>query len=286
MAENAPTSFLRKRIAGIPVLYLAGGAAVVLAVIAFRMRQSEDPSEDGVSPSTDVPTEEIQNDMVNAADGTNYDPFVAKGSITAAPADQVTPDPPKVEETNEDWLKKGVQWQINTKGQSAGVAQEALQAYLRGSQLSIAQGAIRDSTIKEFGLPPDPPDRTSTAPAPGPTLAPAKSQGPLPRYHKVINTNDDTFAKIARIYYPTYDDTSVDLLEKANVGRLANAGPFRAGTTVYVPKYNVPKYYTATEKTDTAAEIGKKHGVSALAIQRMNDGMKFPVKKGTRVRVA
>ena len=38
MTENPPTSFLRRKVAGIPVIYLLGAAAAALAVLAYRMK--------------------------------------------------------------------------------------------------------------------------------------------------------------------------------------------------------------------------------------------------------
>lgn len=280
MAENPPTSFLRRKVAGIPVIYLLGAAAVALAVLAWRMQNAPDSDvEPGAEAASDaVPMETVQN---NSDVNTDYDGFVAKSSITAAPAEKVEEEKP--EETNAQWLKKSVEWRVS-QGASGGTVQAALQAYLSGATLSVEQGAERDKAIKQFGLPPDPPEKTGTAVA-APVIAPAKSQGTLPRYHKVVNTNDDTFADIARIYYPTYDATSVTLIANANRGRLVGSGPFKAGTSVYVPKYAVPKYYTSTKKTNTASEIAKKNGISVSALTALNPGMKFPLKSGTRVRV-
>ena len=278
MVDTPPTSVLRRRVAGIPVLYLAGGAVVILAVVAWRMRASnpETPSED---TGNDVPMETNQNDEAQL-DSDGYAAFTAKGSITAAPPEKIETEKP--EETNSTWLKKAVEARVK-EGASAGTVQNALQAYLAGAQLTYAQGQERDRAIKTFGLPPNPPDQTNPVGAPA---APAKSQGPLPRGHKVTNGNDDTYAEIARIYYPTADSASVTLIANANRSRLTGTGPFSPGTIVQVPKYSVPKYYTSTKKTDTAAEIAKKNATSSSAIITLNPGMKFPVKAGTRVRVA
>ena len=274
---DGQSSFLRRRVAGIPVLYIFGAVAVVLAVLAWRMRDAPEP--DVPSSGSDVPMETQQNDP--DAELKAYEGFVAKSSITAAPAEK--PDDVIPEETNATWLKKAVEWRVS-QGASGGAVQAALQAYLSGATLSIEQGAERDKAIKQFGLPPEPPEKTGTVNSPTP-IAPAKSQGVLPRYHRVVNTNDDTFVEVARIYYPTYDKSSVDLIRRYNYGRLVGTGPFKPGTTIYVPKYNVPKYYTSTKKTDTAKEIAKKNGLPVNALYALNPGMKFPLKSGTRVRV-
>ena len=282
MAETstAKPSIWRRKIAGIPVIYLAGAIVGVLAIIAFRMRNTnaETPM------ANDVPMETDQNTEADTFD-TNYDAsyaaFQTKGSITAAAPETATQEP--VVETNESWLAKAVQWNIK-KGVTAGTAQNALQTYLSGSDLTVEQSTIRDNTIAEFGLPPDPPSRTSATPnAATPTAA--RNQGPLPRAHRIESASDNTYAKIASIYYPSSDKTSVDLLRNANRGRLVTDGPWRVGTYVQVPKYVTPKYYMSTKKTDTEAEIAAKNGISRPSLRALNPGMKFPVKAGTRVRV-
>ena len=272
------TSIWRRKVAGIPVIYLAGAIVGVLAIIAFRMRNTnaETPMADNVPMETDQNTEADTFD-------TNYDAsyaaFQTKGSITAAAPETATQEP--VVETNETWLSKAVQWNIKN-GVTAGTAQNALQTYLAGSSLTAEQAVIRDNTIAEFGLPPDPPYQTSATPKATPS---ARNQGPLPRYHKIESTSDNTYAKIASIYYPSSDKTSVDLLRNANRGRLVTDGPWRIGTTVSVPKYVIPKYYTSTKKTNTAKEIASKNGISTASLTALNPTVKFPVKAGTRIRV-
>lgn len=271
-------SFLRKRVAGIPVAYLLGGGVVVLAVVAWRMKSTSGEDTD------DIPMEEEQNQdaRIDLDTGQGYDAFVAKGSITAAPAPKPEDNTP--EETNNTWLKKAVEWRVS-QGASAGTVQNALQAYLAGAQLSAAQGAERDRAVKQFGLPPDPSEKTNAISAP--ISAPiARSQGPLPRYHKVTNSSDDTFVELAKIYYPTADRTSVTLIAEQNRYRLVGSGPFKPGTQVKVPAYRAPKYYTSTKKTNTLSEIARKNGLSKSNVQAFNPGMKFPLKSGTRVRVA
>lgn len=271
-------SFWRRKIAGIPMIYLVGAIVGVLAIVAFRMRNTN--ADDTMA--ADVPMETDQNSEADQFDdkyNTSYDAFTTKGSISAADPGQTTQE--AIVETNETWLAKAVPWNIK-KGVSAGTAQNALQAYLAGSNLTMEQSTIRDQTIAEFGLPPDPPSRTSATPTTTPT---ARNQGPLPRYHKIESTSDNTYAKIASIYYPSSDTTSVTLLRNANKGRLVTDGPWKIGATVYVPKYVVPKYYISTKKTNTATEIAKKNGISTASLTALNPGVKFPVKAGTKIRV-
>ncbi len=273
--------FMRRRVVGVPVMYWLLGGVGVLAIVAYRMRTTSDNSADS---EPDVPLGDQQNDTATGDPDADYSPFNTRASIVANPIDRVPVDQPEIEMTNALWLKKAVEWRVS-KGQSGGTVQAALQAYLNGDRLTIEQGQERDLAIKEFGLPPDPPSTTSTDPTPV-MAAPAKAQGPLPRYHTIINSNDDSYAKLASIYYPTSNADSVNTIERANIGKLSGVGPFRSGTRVYVPVYRVPVYYTSTKKTNTAAEIARKNGTNTAALYALNDRMKFPVKAGTRVRVA
>lgn len=293
MADTSTSSgsFWRRKIAGIPMIYLAGGIVAILAIVAFRMRNTNSDSD-----TVDQPMETDQNSDSDAASDydtafdqsvADYSGFTAKGSVTAAPADNTGATSEPVVETNETWLAKAVQWNI-TKGVSAGAAQSALQAYLNGSNLTHDQGTIRDNTVKEFGLPPDPPSSTNATPNPPTAATPspiARRQGPLARNHKVMNTSENTYAKLAALYYPTADATSIALIRRANVGKLVGDGPFAIGTLVRIPQYVAPKYYTSTKKTDTLKEIAAKNGISQDGVRALNPGMKFPVKSGTRVRV-
>ena len=94
--EDAPaTGIMRRRVAGIPVVYLAGGGVIVLAIVAWRMRTANDAPAD----NADVPMDEAQNDTANdEIDSAGYDAFTAKTSITAAPPEKE--DPIEVVETN------------------------------------------------------------------------------------------------------------------------------------------------------------------------------------------
>ena len=281
--SNPPTgkSFWRRRVAGIPVIYLAAGIVAILAIVAFRMRNTNADT----TMAEDVPMEADQNseaDQFDTAYDASYAQFSTKGSITAVPAESANQD--SVVETNETWLSKAVAWNIQ-KGVSAGTAQNALQAYLSGADLTATQGVIRDNTVKEFGLPPDPPSMTNPTPATPSASDIPRRQGPLARTHIVKNASENTYAKLAALYYPTADSTSIALIRSKNVGRLASDGPFAVGTGVRIPQYVVPKYFMSTKKVDTAREIAAKNGISDDAIRALNPGAKFPVKSGTRVRV-
>jgi len=142
-----PGSLSRKKVLGIPALYLAGGFVVVLAIIAWRAKTTKAvDTAVAAAPATPATTGTIGGDVY---------PTMPQGTVIVAPAatgglagtnSSIT--------TNDDWVKAGTAALI-TKGYSAGDAQYTLQLYLDGSQLSVDQGKARDLVITELGLPPN-----------------------------------------------------------------------------------------------------------------------------------
>jgi hypothetical protein len=154
-----------------------------------------------------------------------------------------------------------------------------LSRYVEGQDLSYTQGEMRDKAVGHFGLPPEPITPGSTKDAPG------KRQGNPPITHTVKGSNDNTYTKLANLYYSRSDSAAIDLLQRDNVNRLGHAGPWPVGTRVTVPKWQSPKYAYARKGMTTLAQFAARNSVTKTAILEMNDGMKFPVKYKTRVRV-
>ena len=139
-----PGSLSRKKVLGIPALYLAGGFVVVLAIIAWRAKTTK--AVDTAATATTTPVATLGGDLY---------PTMPQGTVIVAPAatgglagtnSSIT--------TNDDWVKAGTAYLI-TQGYSAGDAQFMLQTYLDGAQLSIDQGKARDIVITQIGLPPN-----------------------------------------------------------------------------------------------------------------------------------
>lgn len=152
--ETPSVSSLRSRkILGVPVLYLAGAGVAVLAVYAWRLKPAANTPADTASEPTDGP----------APAGEYLYPAMPSGTVVVAPSDAPLSGNASVG-TNEEWLRAGVAYLI-ADGMGGGQAQEILQAYLEGAQLSYTQGQVRDKVIAELGLPPFPPYTGGTAPA-------------------------------------------------------------------------------------------------------------------------
>jgi hypothetical protein len=155
---------IHKRVGGVPVLYLASAAVILLAFYAWKAK---------TKPSITPTAVTVAADSTTAAGGyTNTGalfPAANLGTVVVAPAAiGVTPSTPSTSDpatitSNDVWLSKGVAY-LGTKGVSGGAAQAALQAYLTDNQLSTVQGTYRDQVISSLGLPPYPPTATIDRP--------------------------------------------------------------------------------------------------------------------------
>lgn len=271
---------LSKKYFGVPLVYFAGLFVAVLLIVAWKLKNADTPTTDGDTPPTDASG---TTDILAPTDGTggdgNYDGFVANPPPAYTQVAQDTAATTTVD-TNQAWLSRATTWAITQNLGGAGTVQSALDSYLNGSQLSYAQGQIRDAVIKQFGLPPEPPTPGGTS------IAPAKRQGNPPTYHTVQGANDNGITEIATLYYGGGGAAAgIDQIQISNP-KLPPGGPYPVGTRIFIPAFHNPTYYTATKSVTTLHEFAVKGGTSSTNIQQLNDGMKFPVKVGTKVRIS
>jgi hypothetical protein len=261
------SNILKKKVAGVPVVYPAAAFVLVLVFFAWKMK-SADATPDGDLP---IGTDE-EGTAVGEAD---YSGLKSNGTVTVQQGQDPATVTPVVVKTNDTWIADGVNYLV-TNGYSGGAAQSALSKYINSQQLSYEEGQMRDLVIKQYGLPPEPF-------APGSTgQKPASRQGTPPLYHTIQSGNDNTYTKLAQLYYAKTDSASVALIS----GHNANAGALTTGTRVFIPKYATPKYITATKSTDQIGEVAAKNGKSKTEIHALNPTLVFPVKIGTKIRVA
>jgi hypothetical protein len=260
-----------KKVFGVPVLYLALLVVVVLAYFAWKLKPFR---EDPVTPDDATGDDEAAQDAANA----DYSSLATNGTVTVS--QQGSPDitTPVVVATNERWLSNGVNF-LTSKGlATGGDAQEALQMYLNGDQLSYKQGQLRDAVIAQYGLPPE---QISTG---GTSAKPAQRNGNPPTTHTVsVPGSDDTYPRLAQLYYGKSDTAATNLIVGANRG-IPIGGSLPVGTKVKIPAWTAPKWYTTTSSM-TATDIAKKNGISTPQVEHLNPALGFPVPKGTRVRV-
>lgn len=240
MSEPAnATSFLRKKVGGVPVWAIAGVGVAVLAYVAWKIEPSSSSGDSG----TDLPED-------SADSGDVYDSLASTGTVIVAPSEpEVTNEVPA--RTNEDWLRDAVSY-LTGKGVSPTDATSALQAYLNGEDLSYAQSSLADDAIKNGGSPPSIPSVGHTAPKPAD--APRKNGEP-PTDHVISGSADNSFAELAKLYYGRTDKDSVNLIAAANKNTTLTVG-----SRVHIPRYHPPKYYTVKLAREGYIAIAHKNG--------------------------
>lgn len=283
--EIAHASFWHKKTLGITNIYLYGGAAVILGVVAWRMKSTvakPSPSADTTAsadsslPSSGDPYSGLGATSTGLA-GTPTDTTVTTPTDNSLPNASIP--------NNQVWVSKGVQYLVSNNQATGTDAQAALNAYTSGANYSFDQSVLINKVFKELGPPPDSlPTLGSASPAPA-----QRQFTEFPGVHTVKGNNDNTFALLSQLYYNRYGDDTTHLLQAHNL-TIANLSSFSVGTRVNIPVWSLPKYFTATANTRTAAAIAAANGITTDELQYLNDGgstpkLTFPVAVNTRVRV-
>lgn len=259
-----------KKVAGVPVLYLAGAFVAILALVAWKMKPSasEDPAD---VPDAANPGEEPDNNP----DG--YAGLATNGTVTVV---QPTPEKPEpIVVTNDMWGADAIKLLIGDNKATAGDAQAAISKYLAGDALSFAEGELRDYAVSKKG---PPPDYIGTSTVTG--SKPAQKQGNPPCKHTVKGTNDNGLTELAALYYGRSDLSATGLLAGAN-GNLPRYGAYDVGTVVVIPAWHEPRYFTTTSAVRYHSSIASKNGISVAALENMNPNLPNPVAVGVKVRV-
>ncbi len=230
----ASTGWMKKKVGGIPVVYLAAGFVVILAVIAWQMKPSATAAD-----NAEVAVESADDTIMRESE---VYPALPLGTVTASSSERTDNSGNTSISTNDEWLRRGVMY-LAGKGVSPGDAQLALTTYLDGNEVTFEQGGMRDDVIRELGMPPYP------VLIGGTRADVARTQGPLPRSHIVKNTNDDTAGKIAQLYYGRADAFAVSAVSDKNGGRVS----YNVGDSVEVPVLPTPAVVAAPSPTVVAA---------------------------------
>lgn len=273
-----------RRVAGIPVLYLGAAAAIILAIVAWRMKPSKVPSE-SVSPGDGGSDAELDENGLAVPGSDPYAGLKTSGTVTVvqqpvdttAAVDEIT--------TNEEWARKGAEWLTAQRNVPGSSAMAALTKYLEGNDRSFEEQGWVDAVLAEKGQPPQAAGGGNVG------SQPAAKQITPPGYHVVKGSQDDSYAKIATLYYNSSADDRIDLLEAANYSSVG-FGPFSAGAKIMVPAYHPPIYYTVTAtKGMSAGEIAAKNGITLDQLALLNDprgqwyNAAFHYGKNARLRV-
>jgi hypothetical protein len=265
----------RKKIAGVPVIYLAGGFVVILAVVAYKMKSTNTGATD---------TTQTEDTNKGAAPTPNpYDSIDPDGTGTVTvvqgpPSADTNTDP--VVKTNSTWVSEGAQYLVASKSVPGTAALAALNKYINGQDRSYDEDQWVNAVIKEKGPPPD-----GTAEGGKVGYKPAVKQFPVaPGVHVVKGGADNTYGDLATLYYGHNDQASYDLIQAANPS-VGLVGPFAPGTKVNIPGYHVPAYYNVPTNSMTSTQIAAKNGTTVYAIEALNNTSKTTWSKGSKVRV-
>lgn len=169
-----------KKIAGVPVLYLAGAAVIVLGIVAWRMKPSSPKAEE--SPlDGGTPDAELDENGHATLGGNPYAGMSSNGTVTVvqqpAPVAETEPD---TIDTNDEWIRKGSEWLVAKQNVPGSAAFTALSKYVQGRSRSITENQWVELVIKEQGYPPDAFNETpaaSSAPATPPKTTPVGWRG-------------------------------------------------------------------------------------------------------------
>jgi hypothetical protein len=268
----------KKKVAGVPVLYLAGGFVIILAVVAYKMKSSTGAVTSDANANDAANPSGADSSANTAAD---YSGLSTGGTVVVAPS---TTTEKAAVETNETWGRSAVAYLITDKHVPPGDAQTAINLYLQGADLSFEQGGWRDAAIVKLGQPPEPLEtigKTSAAPA-------QKQFSNFPGDHVVKGANDNTPSKLAALYYGSGNTNNTNLIVEYNHSLGPASSTYLAGTKVHIPSRANPGYFTATSNTRYQSQIVKAAHVTGLTEQRLldlNPNLSFPVNAGTKVRV-
>lgn len=147
---------MQKKVVGVPVIYLAGGGAVILAVVAYRMQSTQAASDDNAGVDA---TEGDDGDGSIAGEKATdpYASYRTDGTVTT-----VTPMPSEAGQTpvpdtnNDSWLRDAVKKLTEDDPNIAPTdAQKALNNYLDGKPPTAAEKKIVNEAIKKIGQPPN-----------------------------------------------------------------------------------------------------------------------------------
>lgn len=267
--------FAKKRVFGVPVLYLALAGVIVLAVVAWKMKPAEEEvtGDENTTPDN-VP---VSDEDSAAAD---YSGLNGTGTVTVVQNGSTT-DEEAVKETNDDWFRSAVAYLTQEKKATVTEAQQAINKYLEGADLTYAEGQLKDAAVLKLGLPPE---RLTTVGTVG--AAPAQKQfNNFPGNHTVKGSSDNTASKLAALYYGNGDTSHALKIVLHNAVKGPNGTTYNVGDTIKIPAWENPRYYTITKTTQWPSQVAAKNGISVSGFTYLNPGLVAPYKIGSKVRV-
>ena len=156
-----------KKVANIPVVYLAVAGAFLLVLLAYHSHRAKKAAV-SVANTTGAPPDTAASSTLGTDLGT---PPAIVGTVSSDPNGQLAVTNTNINpaiNTNDQWLHQAATYLI-TQGNNPGDVQLALQTYMNGQDLSYEQGKLRDAAVAQYGLPPASFDSGITAPKTVPT---------------------------------------------------------------------------------------------------------------------
>jgi hypothetical protein len=268
-----------KKVFGVPVLYLALAAVVILAIVAYKMQPAKTDEVKG-DPSADGSLEGAADDETTDA----YAGLASGGTVTVV-QQPTTPEATEVTiQTNETWVKRGAEWLVAGGYSTGPAALSALTKYVQGTDRSYDEQQLVDRVFKQFGAPPDSISEGGTVGA-----KPAQKQFPnLPGVHTITGNSDNGYPQLAALYYGSSSADRQDLIQAANTN-LGLSGPWPVGTKVNIPEMKNIRYYT-TPVAEHKNTVASKNALTRSQLDALNNGNTWDkygatVPKGVRVRV-
>jgi hypothetical protein len=161
------TGWLSKRVAGIPVVYLAGAVVAILVIVAY-LGTKKNTTGATASTATTVPVDP-------------YTTLNSTGTVTTSqpvyfvPQNTQNVDTPAVQ-NNADWQRAAVQYLV-ASGNTIGDAQGSIQAYITGKDMTYAESNLVNTAVAKNGMPPTITNIGTVAPKIDPIVA---SNDPVP----------------------------------------------------------------------------------------------------------
>lgn len=266
--------FFDKKIAGVKVLYLALVAVLILAYYAWRTTRTSALDDVGA-----VEGEEFDDSPERAQDLAQYGAILPRGTVYVTTPTEPEIDGDVPDDTNDAWLRRGVEYLVSAGLASPGVAQTALQKALSGGDLSYSQGQLYDAVVREQGLPPTnvPLGGIGGAPAPAPTPTPKpaakKSTGTAPTGPPTV-TGITSGGATAVVPVPTNTSSKITEYQvRVSGDRVFNsADRIYTSTSNRVPvKFGHPdKPYYLIARTRNASGLSKWSTVTATRSGKTN----------------
>lgn len=242
------SALTKKKVGGIPVIYILLVVAAVGLFLALRMKRSADDT-----PLTDV----------EAGDGgvalPEYDNPVFEADAPQG-GSVVTPPAPAPDDVPVD---QGVP-------DDAGDVPDA--------------GNVDSQPIPA----PTPSPAPVPAPTPAPAPVKARKQGTPGCWHTVESGLDNGPGDLALLYYGKNNADVVNAINAHNTEKPKDgAGHWPVGTKLWIPPDEPPRYFKATSTVRSAPDIAAKNGLTGGGpeVKAYNPALSFPVAVGTNVRI-